>query len=131
MYGIVIVAHAGLADEYLSAVEHVVGKQPATSAIPVAAECDRGACKEIISVAVEKADIDEGVVVVTDIKGGTPHNLAEMACDRPSRQVVYGVNLPLLLKLVTLRNKKPMNEAIEEAITAARKYINCSNLGAT
>jgi PTS system mannose-specific IIA component len=126
VYGIVIVAHAGLADEYLSAMEHVVGKQPGTAAVPVGAECDRMERKTAIHEAIEEADEGDGVVVVTDIYGGTPSNLALNACDTPNRRVLYGANLPLLIKLATLRDK-PLNEAIEEAITAARKYINCTD----
>ena len=126
MFGIVIVAHAGLADEYLSAMEHVVGKQPQTLAIPISAECDRDAKQKDILAAVNNVDQGDGVVLVTDLYGGTPSNLALKACDNPKRRVLYGANLPLLLKLATLRNK-PINDAIEEAITAARKYINCTD----
>jgi len=103
LFGIVIVAHAGLADEYLSAMEHVVGKQPQTAAVPIAADSDRDERQRAICGAVAEVDKGDGVVLVTD-----------------------GANLPLLVKLATLR-KKPINDAIEEAITAARKYINCTD----
>lgn len=126
MIGIVIVAHGGLANEYLAAMEHVVGKQPGTAAISVSAECDRAASQREIENAVNAADAGSGVVVVTDVYGGTPSNLALAACQKPDRRVVYGANLPLLLKLSQLRDR-PLNEAIEKAITAARKYINCAD----
>lgn len=126
MIGIVIVAHGGLAKEYLAAMEHVVGKQPGTAAIPIGAECDRAERRAAICKAVEEVDTGDGVVVVTDMFGGTPSNLALMACETANRRVLYGANLPLLIKLAKLR-RKPLNEAIEKAITAARKYINCAD----
>lgn len=126
MIGIVIVAHGRLANEYLAAMEHVVGKHPGTAAISISAECDRAACQQEIANAVNAADAGDGVVVVTDVFGGTPSNLALAACQKPDRRVIYGANLPLLLKLSQLRDR-PLNEAIEKAITAARKYINCAD----
>lgn len=126
MIGIVIVAHGGLAQEYLSAMEHVIGKQEGAIAISIGAECDRKERKSAICKAVEDVDKGYGVVVVTDIFGGTPSNLALSACEDQNRRVIYGANLPLLIKLGKLR-RKPLNEAIEQAITAARKYINCAD----
>lgn len=126
MYGIVIVAHGGLAKEYLSAMEHVVGKQDQTAAVSISAECDRDERKSAIAGAIEHVDHGDGVVVVTDMFGGTPSNLALKACDTPKHRFVYGVNLPMLIKLATVRNK-PVNDAVEEAVTTARKYINCTS----
>ena len=126
MIGIVIVAHGGLAKEYLAAMEHVVGQQPGTAAISISAECDRGERTSAIAEAVEAVDTGDGVVVVTDMFGGTPSNLALSVCEKSNRRVLYGANLPLLIKLAKLR-KKPLNEAIDQAITAARKYINCAD----
>lgn len=126
MIGIVIVAHGGLAREYLAAMEHVIGKQDGAVAISISAECDREERRQAIFKAVEDVDCGYGVVVVTDIFGGTPSNLALAACEKPNRRVIYGANLPLLIKLGKLR-RKPLNEAIEQAITAARKYINCAD----
>lgn len=126
MIGIVIVAHGGLADEYLAAMEHVIGKQPGTKAIRISAECDRAERQQAIADAVEAVDSGDGVVVVTDMFGGTPSNLALSACQSANRRVIYGANLPLLIKLGKLR-EKPLSEAIEKAITSARKYINCTD----
>ena len=126
MIGIVIVAHGGLAREYLAAMEHVVGPQPGAAAISIGAECDRGERQDAIRAAVEEVDSGDGVVVVTDMFGGTPSNLALAECRKSDRRVIYGANLPLLIKLAKLRNR-PLNEAIELAITAARKYINCAD----
>jgi len=124
--GIVIVAHGGLAKEYLAAMEHVVGKQPGTAAISISAECDRSERMAAITEAVNAADDGDGVVVVTDMFGGTPSNLALAVCEQENRRVLYGANLPLLIKLAKLRHK-PLHEAIDQAITAARKYINCAD----
>jgi len=124
--GIVIVAHGRLAHEYLAAMEHVIGKQDGARAISIGAECDREERRQAIFDAVEEVDTGYGVVIVTDIFGGTPSNLALSACETQNRRVIYGANLPLLIKLGKLR-RKPLNEAIEQAITAARKYINCAD----
>ena len=129
MIGIVIVAHGGLAREYLAAMEHVVGKQPGTAAIAVGAECDRTERAAAIEQAVANVDTGDGVVVVTDVFGGTPSNLALKACSDPKKRVIYGANLPLLIKLAKLRDK-PLNDAVEAAITAARKYLNCADAAA-
>lgn len=126
MIGIVIVAHGGLAKEYLAAMEHVVGKQDGTAAISVGAECDRDERAQTIADAVAAVDKGDGVVVVTDVYGGTPSNLAIGACTKPDRRVIYGANLPLLIKLAKLRDR-PLNEAVERAIAAARKYLNCAD----
>lgn len=126
MIGIVIVAHGGLAAEYLAAMEHVIGKQSGTKAISIGAECDREERQRAICRAVEEVDAGYGVVIVTDMFGGTPSNLALAACENQDRRVIYGANLPLLIKLGKLR-RKPLNDAIEQAITAARKYINCAD----
>lgn len=127
MIGIVIVAHGGLGQEYLAAMEHVVGPQPGTAAIAVSAECDRNSKAEAIKDAVDGVDTGDGVVIVTDVFGGTPSNLALKACENSNRRVVYGANLPLLIKLAKLRDR-PLNEAVELAITAARKYLNCADM---
>lgn len=126
MIGIVIVAHGNLAAEYLAAMEHVVGKQDGAIAVPVSANCDRAMVQEKISAAIKSVDDGDGVVVTTDMFGGTPSNLAVAACGRADRRVIYGANLPLLIKLAKLRDK-PLNVAVEKAITAARKYLNCAD----
>lgn len=126
MIGIVIVAHGGLAGEYLAAMEHVIGKQPGTAAISIGPECDRDERRSAIRAAIEEVDAGYGVVVVVDLFGGTPSNLALSACERSDRRVIYGANLPLLIKLGKMR-RRPLTEAIEGAITAARKYINCAD----
>lgn len=124
MIGIVIVAHGGLAQEYLSAVEHVVGAQDGIRAISIEAECDRTAKQTEIKDAADSVDMGEGVVVVTDMFGGSPSNLSRMACGKSDRKILYGANLPMLVKLAKSRGLK-LQEAIERSLTAGRKYINC------
>ncbi|MEM6464809.1 MAG: PTS fructose transporter subunit IIA [Pseudomonadota bacterium] len=124
MIGIVIVAHGGLAKEYLSAVEHVVGAQDGIRAISIEAECDRTQKKAEIQSAVDSVDTGDGVVVVTDMFGGSPSNLSMAACVPEDRKIVYGANLPMLVKLAKSRDLGLL-EAVDRALTAGRKYINC------
>ncbi len=124
MIGIVIVAHGGLAREYLLAVEHVVGKQHGIRAIPIAADCDRTAKREEIIQAANEVDQGDGVVVVTDMFGGSPSNLSLPACCKRNRKILYGANLPMLVKLAKSRHKD-VDVATQAAMHAGRKYINC------
>lgn len=123
MIGVVIVAHGGLAREYLAAVEHVVGSQPGILAISIAPDDDRAAKQDEICAAADSVDSGDGVVVVTDMFGGSPSNLSLRACNPANRQIVYGANLPMLIKLAKSRHK-PVAEAVASALAAGRKYIN-------
>lgn len=124
MIGIVIVAHGGLAKEYLSAVEHVVGAQSGIKAISIEAECDRACKKAEIKDAVDSVDLGDGAVVVTDMFGGSPSNLSMPACAKGNRKILYGANLPMLVKLAKSRDMALL-DAVDRALTAGRKYINC------
>lgn len=128
MIGIVIVAHGGLAREYLSAVEHVVGRQDGVRAITIEEDHDRAAKQREICIAADHVDVGDGVVVVTDMFGGSPSNLSLMACNGPQRRIVYGANLPMLIKLAKSRDL-PVAEAVAAALDAGRKYINSLDLG--
>jgi len=121
--GIVIVAHGGLAAEYLSAMEHVVGKNPGTRAISISRDDDREAKLAEIRKAVNDVDDGDGVVVVTDLFGGTPSNLAINACESGARKVIYGASLPLLVKLAKTRHL-PLGESTRRACEAGHKYMN-------
>lgn len=123
MIGIVIVAHGGLAQEYLSAVEHVVGKQSGVVAIAIAPDHDRASKEREICMAADTVDAGKGVVVVTDMFGGSPSNLSLSACSPSDRKIVYGANLPLLIKLAKSRHK-PLGTAVSAALAAGRKYID-------
>ena len=125
MIGIVIVAHGGLAREYLLALEHVVGKQPGIKSVAIGADCDREAKQAEINAAIEEVDTGDGVIVVTDMFGGTPSNLAIEACKSENRAVIYGTNLPLLVKLAKAR-RMGLKEAVARAVTAGHKYLDCA-----
>ncbi|MFE3836674.1 PTS sugar transporter subunit IIA [Pseudogemmobacter sonorensis] len=128
MIGIVIVAHGGLAREYLSAVEHVVGKQNGMRAIAIEDDHDRGEKQAEIIAAADAVDAGQGVVVVTDMFGGSPSNLSLPACTANGRRILYGANLPMLIKLAKSR-ELPVPEAVAAALDAGRKYINSLDLG--
>lgn len=123
MIGIVIVAHGGLAAEYLSAVEHVVGKQSGMRAISIEPDHDRDRKQAEICAAADSVDTGDGVVVVTDMFGGSPSNLSLRACGPSDRKILYGANLPMLIKLTKLRHK-PVAVAVDAALAAGRKYID-------
>lgn len=123
MIGIVIVAHGGLAREYLAAVEHVVGRQPGVIAVSIEEDHDREAKQAEICRTADAVDAGDGVVVVTDMFGGSPSNLSLRACTPQNRRILYGANLPMLVKLAKSRNL-PVNEAVAAALEAGRKYIN-------
>lgn len=129
MIGIVIVAHGGLAHEYLAAVEHVVGVQKGIRAISIEPDHDRCAKEREICSAANEVDIGSGVVVVTDMFGGSPSNLSLQACSPQNRRILYGANLPMLIKLAKMRGKT-VPEAVECALAAGRKYIDCFDASA-
>lgn len=128
MIGIVIVAHGGLAREYLSAVEHVVGKQQGMLAIAIEDDCNRASKQAEICAAADSVDQGHGVVMVTDMFGGSPSNLSLMACAGVGRRILYGANLPMLIKLAKSRDM-PVTDAVAAALDAGRKYINSIDLG--
>lgn len=123
MIGLVIVAHGGLAREYLAATEHVVGRQAGARAISIAPDDDLRLKQEEICDAVRAVDAGDGVAVVTDMFGGTPSNLAMLSCRLGNVEVIYGANLPLLVKLAKTRTA-PLPEAVAAAVEAGRKYVN-------
>ncbi len=123
MIGIVIVAHGGLAREYLAAVEHVVGPQDGIRAITIEDDHDRAKKQAEIRAAADAVDTGDGVVVVTDMFGGSPSNLSLLACEHCEREIIYGANLPLLIKLAKSRSLS-VHAAVEAALYAGRKYIN-------
>ena len=126
MIGVVIVAHGKLASEYLLAMEHIVGQTLELGSIsisPVDILSDKE--KEIIE-AIEKAEKGSGVIVVTDIHGSTPANLALKASVGKNCVVLFGVNLPMLIKLFQVRNTGSLEEVANLALDAGRKYIHAS-----
>ena len=129
MIGIVIVAHGGLAAEYLRAIEHVVGQQSGVRAIAIEADHDRQAKEAEICRAADDVDSGDGVVVVTDLFGGSPSNLSLLACKPQNRRILYGANLPMLIKLAKSRSLD-VTDAVQAALSAGKKYIDSQNVGA-
>ena len=123
-----IVAHGGLAGEYLSAVEHVVGQQSGMRSISIAPDDDRAQKQGEICDAADAVDTGVGVVIVTDMFGGSPSNLSLRACSPQNRRIIYGANLPMLIKLAKSRNM-PVPDAVAAALDAAHKYINSHSVG--
>jgi len=123
MIGMVLVTHGRLAEELRRAMEHVVGPQRAVATICIGPEDDVERCREDIRDGIAEVDQGDGVVVLTDIMGGTPCNLAMSLADRKTVDVIAGVNLPLLVKLAKIRGSEPLAEAVDHAAAAGRKYI--------
>ncbi|GGI70583.1 PTS fructose transporter subunit IIA [Polymorphobacter multimanifer] len=122
MIGLVLVTHGHLADEFIAATEHVVGAQTGMVAICIAAEDDMEARRADIAKALETVDTGQGVIMLTDMFGGTPSNLA-ISLLRPGIEVIAGVNLPMLIKLASARKTLSVAQAVEAAQEAGRKYI--------
>lgn len=129
MIGIVIVAHGGLAGEYLRAIEHVVGRQSGVRAIAIEADHNRVQKEIEICEAADAVDTGDGVVVVTDLFGGSPSNLSLMACRPQNRRILFGANLPMLIKLAKSR-QLDVTDAVRLALDAGKKYIDSQNISA-
>lgn len=122
MIGIVVVAHGGLAAEMLRAAEHVVGPLAAARAVGLGPKDDLSERRAEIDAALEEVDVGHGVIVLTDLFGGTPSNLAIAGMVRPNVDVVTGVNLPMMIKLAKAR-ELPLGEAVSATVAAGRKHI--------
>lgn len=129
MIGIVLVTHGNLATEFLAATEHVVGPQEQMKAICIHPDSDMEKMRAAILKAARDVNKGDGVVLMTDMFGGTPSNLAISVMEEEKVEVVAGVNLPMMIKLVSLRKTETLEEAVLQAQEAGRKYINvASNL---
>lgn len=126
MIGLVIVAHGGLAESLLAATEHVVGPLENAHAVAIEAQDDLHARQAQINDLVAKANTGQGVVIVTDMFGGTPSNLALAAIAGNDIEVICGANLPLLVKLAKTR-RRPLAEAVSAALEAGHKYIDSAS----
>jgi PTS system mannose-specific IIA component len=127
MIGIVLVTHGLLAEEFRHAVEHVVGHQDNFETVSIGAEDDMEQRRRDIVEAVARADTGAGVIILTDMFGGTPSNLAISVMDAGRVEVIAGMNLPMLIKLSSVRTSNDMAAALEEAQSAGRKYINVAS----
>ena len=127
MIGLVIVTHGGLAVEFRSAMEHVVGPQTQLETISIGPDDDMSARRLEILEAVRRNDTGSGVIVLTDMFGGTPSNLAISVLDDGNVEVLAGINLPILVKLASLRREMSLQEAVAKARDAGRKYIKVAS----
>jgi PTS system mannose-specific IIA component len=127
MIGIVLVTHGRLAQEIIAAMEHMVGPQPQLRAVCIGPEDDVERRQREIAAAAHSVDTGSGTVLVTDMYGGTPCNLALTLLQRGKIEVLAGANLPSLIKLVDIRGKLPLEQAVKEAIDAGRKYMRAGS----
>ncbi len=127
MIGLVLVTHGRLAVEFIAALEHVVGPQQKVTAVCIGAEDDMEQRRRDILDSVATVDEGDGVVLLTDMFGGTPSNLAISVLDRANVEVIAGVNLPMLIKLASVRSTSKLPVAVVQAQEAGRKYINVAS----
>lgn len=127
MIGLVLVTHGQLAAEFRAAMEHVVGPQESVESISIGPDDDMEQRRADILSAVESADSGDGVILLTDMFGGTPSNLAISVMENAKVEVIAGINLPMLIKLASVRSETSLEQAVEQAQEAGRKYINVAS----
>lgn len=127
MIGLVLVTHGNLALEFISAMQHVVGKQEQVEAVCIGPEDDMEMRREEILKKAGEVNSGSGTIVLTDMFGGTPSNLAISIMDRAPVEIIAGINLPMLIKVASLRKDKSLKEAVEGAQEAGKKYINIAS----
>ena len=127
MIGLVLVTHGRLADEFVRAMEHVVGPQEAIEAICIAPDDDMEARRADIGAAVRRVDGGQGVILLTDLFGGTPSNLAISLMKSDNIEVIAGINLPMLIRLEGARRTMAVKAAVAAARDAGRKYISVAS----
>jgi PTS system mannose-specific IIA component len=127
MIGLVLVTHGRLASEFHAALEHVMGPQSQIESVTIGPDDDIEQRRKDILTAVEAVNTGNGVVILTDMFGGTPSNLAISVMNAPDIEVLAGINLPMLVKLATVRTDVPLSDAVAQAQEAGRKYINIAS----
>jgi PTS system mannose-specific IIA component len=127
MIGLVLVTHGNLAREFVAATEHVVGAQQNVRTVCIGPDDDMEIRRKDIVDAVTEVNTGAGVIVLTDMFGGTPSNLAISIMDRANVEVIAGVNLPMLIKLASIRRDASLADAVAAAQEAGRKYINVAS----
>ena len=127
MIGLVLVTHGRLAEELIAALEHVVGSQVNITAVCIGPDDDMEQRRTQILASVGKAEEGNGVILLTDMFGGTPSNLAISIMDKANVEVIAGVNLPMLIKLASVRQTESLEQAAQSAQEAGRKYINIAS----
>lgn len=127
MIGMILVTHGRLAEELRSAMEHVVGAQRCVDTVCIGPDDDVDRRRAEIEACIDRCDCGDGVVLLTDMFGGTPSNLAISMMERHGVEVIAGVNLPMLVKLAKVRGNQPLASAVHCAEEAGRKYIACAS----
>lgn len=127
MIGLVIVTHGRLAEEFALAMEHVVGPQTAVGCVCIAADDDMEQRRRDIVEACARVNGGQGVILLTDMFGGTPSNLAISVMAQTGGEVIAGLNLPMLIKLASVRTREPMSVCVQAAQEAGRKYISVAS----
>ena len=127
MIGLILVTHGRLADEFVNAMEHVVGAQEAVATVCIGPDDDVEQRREEIAAGIEQVESGDGVVILTDLFGGTPSNLAISLMEAGRVEVIAGINLPMLIRLAGTRKKLPLLEAVGAAKEAGRNYITIAS----
>lgn len=127
MIGMVLVTHGRLADEFISALEHVVGSQEHVATVCIGPDDDMEQRRKDILGSITQVDSGKGVILLTDMFGGTPSNLAISVIDKANVEVIAGINLPMLIKLASVRKTESLMDAASSAQEAGRKYINIAS----
>ena len=127
MIGLVLVTHGNLAQEFIAAMQHVVGKQEQVEAVCIGPEDDMEIRRSEILAKDKKVNSGDGTIILTDMFGGTPSNLALSLMETANVEIIAGINLPMLIKLCSLRKDKSMKEAVNGAQDAGKKYITVAS----
>ena len=127
MIGLILVTHGQLADEFVHAMEHVVGPQDAIATICIGPNDDMEVRRKDIRKAIANVQQDHGVIILTDLFGGTPSNLAISLMEAGKVEVIAGINLPMLIRLAGARKSMPISEAVDAAQEAGRNYITVAS----
>ena len=127
MIGMILVTHGKLAEHFIDAMEHVVGKQEHVATICIGPNDDMEQRRADIANAIKEVDSGKGAIILTDLFGGTPSNLSISILDRAKVEVIAGVNLPMLIKFASVREGCELADAVEQAAEAGRKYISVAS----
>ena len=127
MIGLVLVTHGNLAEEFVGALQHVVGNQEHVATVCIGPDDNMEERRKDIIKKIAIVDQGKGVILLTDMFGGTPSNLAISVIDNPNIEVIAGINLPMLIKLAAVRKSSSLNDTIYSAQKAGRKYINIAS----
>lgn len=127
MIGMILVTHGRLAEEFVHAMEHVVGEQEAVATVCIGPHDDMEARRKEIAKAIKKVDSGSGAVILTDLFGGTPSNLAISLLKKGKTEVIAGINLPMLIRLAGARKSMDLPAAVVAAREAGRNYITIAS----